>query len=417
MTPPGTAAPSARAERIATWALSIAQLVSWGTIYYAFSLFVVPMEQQLGWARTDTNAAVSFGLLVSGAAAYPIGAWIDRGHGRTVMAGGSALATAMLLLWANAHALATLFVVWAGLGVAIAATLYDPLFAIVTRAHPRTFRTRITLITLVGGFASTVFIPLTQVLIDAWGWRAALLALAAANLCVCLPVHWRMLRPPGADTVPLPRRDAPAGVATSRATTRRALSTPTFWGLALCFTTYYITFAALTFHLVPLMTERRVGNGVILMTMALIGPAQVLARAALFAVSKRLNPTALGMIIVTLFPASVLILLAAGTSAPLLYLFALCYGAANGMMTILRGTVVQDLMWTEGFGTISGLLSLPSNIAKGLAPISAAALWSIWHRYLEVEWIILAVSLLAAAAFLYAARASRRLSAHSQAAQ
>ena len=174
---------------IATWALAAAQLVSWGSIYYAFSLFVVPMESALGWSRTATNAALSIGLLISGLAAYPIGTWIDQGHGRRVMVCGSILAAAMLALWSQAHNLAILFVVWAGLGVAMAATLYDPVFAVVTRDFPESFRTKITLITLVAGFASTVFIPLTQGLIEWCGWRGALLVLAAFNLAICLPLH------------------------------------------------------------------------------------------------------------------------------------------------------------------------------------------------------------------------------------
>src|SRR5699024_7431220 len=101
---------------------------------------------------------------------------------------------------------------------------------------------------------------------------------------------------------------------------------------------------------------------------------------------------------------SVIVLIGAGTAPSLLIVFALMYGGANGMMTILRGTIVQDVMWTEGFGAISGLLSLPSNVAKGIAPISAAALWSIRHNYTVVEWTILAVSLVSAVAFIVAMR-------------
>jgi MFS family permease len=144
---------------VATWALAVAQLVSWRSIYYAFSLFVVPMEGAMGWTRTATNAALSVGLLISGLAAYPVGTWIDHGHGRRVMVCGTVLAAAMLVLWSQAHSLVTLFIVWIGLGVAMAATLYDPAFAVITRDFPGSFRTKITLITLVAGFASTVFIP------------------------------------------------------------------------------------------------------------------------------------------------------------------------------------------------------------------------------------------------------------------
>lgn len=384
----------------ATWALATAQLVSWGAIYYAFSLFVVPMEHALGWGRTSTNAALSVGLLVSGLAAYPVGTWIDHGHGRAVMVLGSLLASAMLVIWSQTHTLAMLFVVWAGLGIAMAATLYDPVFAIITRSYPDSFRTKITLVTLVAGFASTAFIPLTQWLIDLLGWRHALLALAAINFCVCLPVHALAIHGNGARRAAAV--DKAAVKAVNAASTRRALRSPVFWALAVCFTAYYVTFAALTFHLVPLMTGRHVPQSTILLTMALIGPAQVLARVLWFAFGRNVSPKMVGIAITTAFPVSVVILLIAGASPVLLIVFALVYGGANGMMTILRGTIVQDVMWTEGYGAINGMLSTPSNIAKGLAPISAAVIWAIGQSYVPVEWAVLIVSLVSLAAFCVA---------------
>jgi hypothetical protein len=284
-------------SNVVAWALAIGQLVSWGTIYYAFSLFVVPMEYAPGWSRTATNAALSAGLLVSGVAAYPVGVWIDRGRGRAVMVGGSLLASAMMAIWSQTQSLAMLFVAWAGLGMAMAATLYDPVFAVITRCYPNSLRTKITLITLVGGF------------------------------------------------------------------------------------------------------KRHVQRSVILVTMAVIGPAQVLARILWFTVGRNVSPKIVGVAITTAFPVSVVILLFAGASPVWLILFALTYGGANGMMTILRGTIVQDVMWVEGYGAINGLLATPSNIAKGIAPISAAAIWAMEHSYLPVEWVVMLVSLVSAVAF------------------
>ncbi|MEB2541716.1 MFS transporter [Burkholderia cenocepacia] len=402
--------PEEQQDRIATWALALAQLVSWGSAYYSFSLLVVPMEQTMGWNRTVTNAALSLGLLVSGFAAYPIGRWIDRGYGRRVMAIGSVIATAMLLLWATAQSLTVLFVAWVGLGIAMAATFYDPVFAVVTHRYPRSFRTRITLITLVAGFASTVFIPLTQVLVGSFGWRMSLVVLALLNLALCLPIHVMMIRSSRVSTT-ASHVDSRAAELANETSARRALRTPTFWALAACFTAYYATFAALTFHLVPLMVERGVSNAVLVMTMALIGPAQVAARAVWYTFARSVHVSTVGMIVVTIFPMSTIILVCAGNSAVMLWLFALCYGAANGMMTILRGTIVQDLLWTEGYGAISGMLSIPSNVAKGIAPITAAAIWSLAHGYVAVEWTIFAVSMLSAVAFIVAVRASNAESA------
>lgn len=389
-----------------TWALAIGQLVAWGAVYYAFSLFVVPMEQELGWSRAWTNAALSCGLLVSGLAAYPVGKWIDHGHGRMVLTAGSLLASVMLVLWSQAGSLITLFAAWVGLGVSMAATLYDPVFAILTRDYPRSFRTKITLVTLVAGFASTVFIPLTQQLVDVLGWRHALLVLAAINACACLPIHWLSLR--NDPNVAAPAVNKERIKAENEVSVGRALRTPVFWALAICFTAYYATFAALTFHLVPLMVERHVSQPVILATMAVIGPAQVLARVLLFTAGRNVSPKIVGLIITSAFPASVAILLIAGTSPVALILFAIIYGGANGMMTILRGTIVQDVMWTEGYGAMSGLLSAPSNIAKGIAPISAALIWTIGQTYVPVEWTVLIVSLISTAAFGFVSFPGRR---------
>jgi len=245
-----------RAESLATWALALAQLVSWGSVYYSFSLLVVPMEQTMGWSRTSTNAALSLGLLVSGFVAYPVGKWIDHGLGRRIMAIGSLIAAAMLLMWSATSSLTILFVAWIGLGLSMAATFYDPLFAVLTHRYPLRYKTKITLVTLVAGFASTVFIPVTQFLVDLAGWRLALVALAACNLIICLPIHVFAIRSSRID--PNAAQPSAERTAVDAAATRRALRTPTFWALALCFTTYYATFAALTFHLVPLMVERGV---------------------------------------------------------------------------------------------------------------------------------------------------------------
>ena len=153
--------------------LSVAQLISWGSVFYGFALFMEPVERSLGLDRAQSSLAFSLALLAEGLAAYAIGRWIDRGHERTVMAGGSLLLGLGLLAQGMASSLAGFYAAWLTLGLGMAATLYTPVFAVVTRRFPGDYRRAIITLTFLGGLASTVFIPLTDALIRTLGWRAA----------------------------------------------------------------------------------------------------------------------------------------------------------------------------------------------------------------------------------------------------
>jgi predicted MFS family arabinose efflux permease len=383
-------------------ALAVAQLVSWGTAYYSFSLLILPMEAELGWSRSAINGALSFGLLIAGLCAYGAGSWIDRHGGRWLMTAGTVLMSLMLAAWSQVHSLTALYLVWAGLGVAMAATLYEPVFVVLTRSFPQSFRTRITVLTLVAGFSSTVFVPLTEILVQSQGWRGALLLLAAINLAVCLPIHALWLRD-GART----RKSAPPPPVNRKALLRRALRHPVFWGLALCLTAYNATFAALTFHLIPLLAERGVVTTIAIAAVALIGPSQVAGRLLVFLFARRL-PTALtGRIVLLALPASLVLLIRFPDSTSALFLAAIYYGCANGIMTIVRAAAVPDLMWRDSYGSINGVLAFPAMAAQALAPLAAALIWSATGGYDAVLWTLLAVSTVAAMAFWAAAAMAR----------
>lgn len=399
---PAAQAPAEPRSWTLVWSLSGAQLVSWGVLYYAFSLFVVPMEGELGWSRTTLNGALSLGLLAAGLFAYPVGTWIDRHGGRWVMTLGSLLGVTMLLMWSQVTDIVVFHLIWVGLGIAMSATLYEPAFVVLTRLFHQSFRTKITLMTLVGGLASTVFIPLTQLLVDALGWRAALLALAAIVAATCLPVHGLMLRDHGAGQV------AAAAPVLGTAAVRRAMRTPVFWGLLVCFVAYYATFSALSFHLAPMWTDRGFDAVTIVGALAVIGPSQVAGRLLLLALGRHVKTATVGRVAMFAFPASALLLVLLPQSLTAMFAFAVLYGVGNGIMTIVRGTAVPDLLWREGYGAINGALSLPSTVAKAASPFAAALLWSWSGGYAAVLWAIFAGGVIAVLAFWFATRMAVR---------
>src|SRR5690606_5325782 len=152
------------------------------------------MGAELGYSRPQLYGLATLALIVSGLAAYPVGAAIDRGLGRRVMTAGAMLAGLLLLIWSRLHSLAGLYLVFAGIGLAQAMTLYEPVFAVIVRRFGSDARRGITAVTLWGGFASTIAVPVAQALIDAIGWRDTLALLGLCNL-LCAVLYLRAINP------------------------------------------------------------------------------------------------------------------------------------------------------------------------------------------------------------------------------
>lgn len=355
--------------------LGIAQIIAWGTLLYAFPLLATPMAAELGWTKMQTYLLASLALGTAGLAAYPVGAAIDRGHGRLVLAGGSGLGALSLLLWGLSGSAWTLVPAFIGIGVAQAMTLYEPAFAVIARRFGAGTRDAITGLTLWGGFASTVFIPATQMLLDHLGWRGATLALACVNLLAALPLHLWLLRAetPVMATAETARAD--------RAVMSWALRQWAFWGLALSFMLYFAAFTGVTFHLYPLLAERGVATADIVIIMAIVGPAQVAGRVLVMGLARGAPIARVGSLTTLTLALSLLGLAAAGTGMAALAGFALVYGGANGILTIVRGAAVPEMLTRRAYGAINGLLTTPIGIIRALAPFLAALIHGLAGGY------------------------------------
>ncbi len=174
--------------------LAVTETVSWGVLYYAFSALLVPMQRELGWSTAHLTGAYSLALLLSGLAAVPVGRWLDRHDPRALMTIGSIAAALLVLAWSRVDTLPAYYLVWAGIGLVMAATLYEPAFATATAWFERDRDKAMLLITFVAGFASTIFLPLAGWLAGELGWRWALIALAVLLAAITIPPHALLLR-------------------------------------------------------------------------------------------------------------------------------------------------------------------------------------------------------------------------------
>jgi hypothetical protein len=377
------------------WALALGQVLSWAVLYYGFSSLVLPMESATGWSRSAMMGALTLGLAVWGGATYAVGAAIDAGRGRIVMCGGSVLAALGVFGWSQVTQVWMLYPVWAVLGLAMAATLYDPAFAVLTQRYPGRYREGITTLTLVGGFASTLSFPALAALLHAGlDWRQALQGLAALMLVVAALHAWALrgaMRVAGP-----PRTDQQAD-----ATLHEALKHRSFWLLTLCFGLYAFAQAALWAHVMPAFADKGISAADSLIVLMTVGPAQVAGRLLFAALGRGWSLRRLGALVLAALPVA-MALFAVGRSLSALLVFALIFGVANGLVTIVRGGLVPLYFGRAHVGRIGGLMAGIGLLARATAPLAATALLWVLPGYPALMGVLSALGVAAVLAFWWA---------------
>lgn len=391
--------------------LAITETLSWGILYYAFSVFLVPMQKELGWSTATLTGAFSLSLLTAGIAAPFVGRWLDLHGPRGLMTIGSVLGVLLVIAWSQVDQLALYYLIWAGLGLAMAATLYDPAFATLTKWFERDRNRAFLVVTVAAGFASTIALPLSSWLVDRQGWRHALLTLAGLLAVTTIPLHALFLRRRPEDLGlhldgAHPRSEHGSvvpGTQRDEMTVREALRDPAFRWLTLAF--FFETFAmiAVGVHLIPYLTERGDGARFAATATGLIGAAQVGARIVATIFGNRLSQTALTMLVFALQSVAVMVLLGWQTRTGVLCAV-LLLGAGRGVVTLMRAGLVAEFYGRAHFGAISGMQALFLTGARSLAPVGAGVAYTIAGGYPPVLWGMATLSALAAVAMLQVRR-------------
>ncbi len=375
--------------------LSIDQLVAWGVLYYSYSVLSVPIARDLGVAVSTIAAAFSGSLLVPALLAPRVGRLLDRKGARSVLLYGAVIGPVALGGLAAAQRELPLLLAFAGLGVAQALSLYEPAFRAVVDWFPAAEqRARALLVlTAIGGFASTAFLPLTAALLDEFGWRLTLLMLATLTAVVTLGIRLALPRPaPGAPA----RRPASQPFRDGAPNTSRLLS----GGFALQ------SFAAsgATICLVWQFVERGEPLAAAASIAGLAGASQVPGRLLLLPLS-RVVPTHIRLPWLLIVQSTALFALAV-LSGPALIVAVITFGAAGGAMTLERATVVVELFGRESFGSAHGRLASGALFARAAAPFAVELLHATLSYAVVLGW--LAICLLAGSAIIGVALRARR---------
>jgi len=344
--------------------LGLTEILSWGALFYPPVLTVPLIAADHGWSRSFAMAGFSVGLFVGGLCSRYVGGAIDRFGGHVVMPFGSLIGAAGLVGLAWAPGATSYFAAWITMGIAMAASLYDPAFATLGRIFGSAARAPITVLTLAGGFASTVSWPATQFLIEAVGWRGAYLVYAALLAGLAAPLH----------AFALPREHASAPSRSVAPADKREKTFVPAYGFAFVlvaagFASYAFVPSALSAQLLAIFNRFGLAPGTVVTIGMLFGPAQVLARVCELSFARHTHPLWTARFALGLLVTAFVLLALLPFSAMLAAVFAVMYGMANGLLTIARGTVPLALFGAAGYGRLMGRIGGPFLVVQAVAPV------------------------------------------------
>ena len=379
---------------------------------------MVPLEQALDMTRAQSSLGFSLMLLTEGLLAFFIGRWIDRGHERLIMTFGSLLVGALLLVHSVISTQTQFYTVWTLLGVAMACTLYPPAFAVLTRRFPNHFRRAIIILSFLGGLASTVFIPLVAWLIDAIDWRETMWVISAMQFLVCAPIHFYLLRGVQSTSLNIVKnKDHLIGEAKHielkpaepNLSIWQFMRNPVFWQLSCFVVLLMAATSALPAHMVSLLRESGMGEAWAIAVPASIGVIQVVGRLGLYLLEKRIDVHTSNRWVTLLIPLGLAALILGHGAIVGCLVFVLLYGLGNGMLTIVKGTVMAEYVSKAHMGSLNGILGVPMAISRAAAPLLMGLMWSPSDGYSYGLWMLLVVSVVGVAALWSAQNSAQKI--------
>jgi MFS family permease len=370
------------------WTLGWTELVSWGILFYAFSVLLVPMQNELGWSAGVITGAYSLAILISGLLAPWVGRWIDARGARMLMTFGSTLGATMVFAWSQVDSVVGLYLVWIGMGVAAACTLYDPAFAAIAPWFRNHRGRAMLIITFLGGLASTVFLPVTGWLEDRYGWRDALIVLAVFLAVSTILPHLLVLRAPQSGG---PARTRPNTLASMKA----LLQTSWFRRLALAFFLQSFTSVAVAVHMIAYLIDNGVTPTTAAVATGVIGAAQTGARVVVTIFERATDIATLTAWMFGLQMVAVVMLVIWPLGFAMV-VAAILLGFGRGALTLLRPAILLEHYNVHEFGGVNGSLSAILTLATASAPVVTGLAVGWLNTYTIVFSAYAVVSLLSA---------------------
>ncbi len=379
--------------------LAIGETLVWSSTFYVFPAMLIRWESALGWSRPDLTFAILLASVATAFASLVCGQIIDKGYGHRQLAICAAAAGVCIGLLAFVTTHWQFYMLWIVIGMMLAGALYDPCFAVVTRALGAKARRSITAITLVAGFASTLSFPLAHHLSESIGWQNTQLVFAAIAIFAAAPLLYL-----GGSRLEYQYRSTNPGWQQARTPASKSFTftkQPVFWLLAGGFALAGVVHGAVLQHLIPLLSERGLSLSLAVIAVSFIGPMQVTGRIVIALLDKRIDNHGTALMTFGGMALSIIVLLLAIRQPSLLWLFIVLFGGGYGILSIIRPVIARDMLGEINFGAKSGVLAFVYVLGSGSAPYFGSLLWRMGGYDLMLT-VMLLLMICATGSYLFA---------------
>jgi MFS family permease len=350
---------------------------------FALPVFLLPMEENMGWSKTGLSFSMTIAFLTMGAAGFGWGALSDRIGARPVLLAGNAL-LGLGLVMASRSASLLEFQIWYGAVIGIAGgSFFPPLIATTVGWFEKHRSLAVSLVSVGIGVAPMTVAPFSEWLIANFGWREAQFITGVAVLVLLVPMCLLIRRPPA---VPVDVAEPPQAMAVapvpeqSSLTVGQALRTPQFIVLALVFFACCACHSGPIFHTVSFAQVCGIAPAFAVTIYSVEGVGGLFGRVALglagdkFGVKRTLI---VGLLIQAVGAGAYLY----AANLEFFYVVAFIFGFAYGGVMPLYAVLARDYFGPNIMGAVFGAAAMISSLGMALGPAIGGWIYDTWNAY------------------------------------
>jgi sugar phosphate permease len=364
----------------------LAMALGSGVSFWAFGLYVRPLEDDFGWSRAEVSLGFSASLLASGLAGPFVGRWIDTRGARSAILVGAALTSLTYVLLAYTRELWQWYLFLSLNAVCRQLMFFIPFQSLISRWFER--RRGVALSILGTGFSLGGFavVPLLQAVMDRVDWDGSFIVSAIAIAAVFLPIGLLLVRNSPAE-LGLEVDGAPALEAGQRrpptrgATLQEAIRTPLFWVLSLALMLFFFGMFGWMVHTLPFYESVGISRGTAAAMVSAAAAAGIAVRLSFGAAADRIHRIELAVmgLAAAMIVAMGSLLISSGSAGIAVFMVFWILGTGGGPM-------IEALLLTRAFGiqhfaTILGAVVVVETVGQIASPTVAGAIYDATGSY------------------------------------